>query len=401
MNRVWIIGLAIAALGVPAFDRGAAAEVFLLENGGRLVGELLNPDEVPRETYVIRTPGGGQVTLAGSQVKEVQRQRPEEVEYEKLRPRYPDTVEGQWELAEWCREQRLGSQREVHLERILELDPDHEPARRALGYSRHEGEWKTYEQIMKERGYVLYRGRWMLPQRVRLLEGEKDIKSEQGNWKANVSRWSGWLGTDKHQEAYGNFAKITDPNAVPALADALDDPRDEARIIYFETLARIGSPEAIAVLAQGALHDPIAEVRLTCLDHLEKGEHPEAVRYFIAGLKSKDNHEINRAGVALRRMGDRSAVGPLIESLVTVHEKRVAAGNPGQMSSTFGTGPGGSPSGLSVGGGPKIVRFPVRNQGVLDALVALTGVSFDYDVARWRMWYAAQKRHDDFDSRRN
>ena len=100
----------------------AEADVFVLANGGRVVGELLNPSQVPpRETYTIETPAGCRVTLSRSQVKERLRPRPAEIEYEKTRPRYPDTVEGQWALAEWCRENTLLSRRKIHLERIIEL----------------------------------------------------------------------------------------------------------------------------------------------------------------------------------------------------------------------------------------------------------------------------------------
>ena len=139
MNRI-SARLVTSIVFVLALRCSTVGEVFILRNGGRLVGELLNPDQVPRETYVIRTSSGGQITLPSSQVKDMQHQRPAEIEYEKMRPRYPDTIEGQWELAEWCREHTLLSQRKVHLERILELDPDHEQARRALKYGQYDGQ---------------------------------------------------------------------------------------------------------------------------------------------------------------------------------------------------------------------------------------------------------------------
>ena len=109
----------------------ASAEVFVLAGGGRLVGELVNRNESPRQKYVIQTADGATVTLDAAQVRKILRQRPEEAEYERICPTYPDTAAAQWELAEWCRQHTLLPQREVHLRRVIELDPEHVEARRA------------------------------------------------------------------------------------------------------------------------------------------------------------------------------------------------------------------------------------------------------------------------------
>ena len=116
---------------------------------------------------------------------------------------------------------------------------------------------------------------------------------------------------------------------------------------------------------------------------------------------------INLAGFALGRMKDPSAIGPLIDALVTVHKfKIVKPGGDNAMSSTFGTGPGGKGARrrheLSAGGGPTMIRQAIRNQAVLDALVALTGQNFNFDKQAWKYWYAAQKKpRDVLDARRD
>ena len=125
---------------------------FVLAGGGRVVGELVNADERPRTKYIIKTGSGGQVTLQKSQVKQLLHSRPELVEYEKLRPSYPDTVEDQWALSQWCLEKKLSAQRKKHLRRVIELQPDHAKARRILGYSLVDGKWTTQEERMTDRG---------------------------------------------------------------------------------------------------------------------------------------------------------------------------------------------------------------------------------------------------------
>ena len=49
----------------------ARAEEFLLRSGGRIVGELLNPDEHPRRQYVVQVAEGAKVTLDAAQVEKV------------------------------------------------------------------------------------------------------------------------------------------------------------------------------------------------------------------------------------------------------------------------------------------------------------------------------------------
>jgi hypothetical protein len=70
------------------------------------------------------------------------------------------------------------------------------------------------------------------------------------------------------------------------------------------------------------------------------------------------------------------------------------------MSLGFGSN-GGTSMGMG-GGGPKVVSMPVKNQAVLDALVAITGQNFGFEPKLWKNWAAAQKKPaDTLDARRN
>ena len=392
--------IAISTLLVLATGSAARGEVFVLTGGGRVEGEILNPDESPRRTYAIRTSHGARITLSAAQVKEVLRRRPEEVEYEKIRHRYPDTVEGHWAMSEWCRERHMLSAREKHLRRLLELDPNHEQARRALGYSRVGERWMTHEDRMLAEGYRRYKGRWRLPQEIELMEKQRQKESAEGDWKRDLKMWRDWLGTDKHRLAREKILAIDDPNAIKALAYALkEDGRDQARLLYVEALAGIGKQEANRILARLAMQDEVQEVRLTCLDYLRERQDREAVEYFIGRLESKNNTEINRAAQSLRYMKDATAVGPLISTLVTVHKYKITTGNPGQTSTTFGSSGGG---GMSAGSQTRIITQRRQNRDVLDALVALTGgMNFGFDVARWKAWYGTQVKRPDLNARRD
>ena len=366
------------------------AEIFELAGGGRVVGKLLNPKEVPRKQYVVQVSEGVTVTLEAKQVKRLLHTRPDEAEYERIRPTYPDTVEGQWKLAQWCLEHRLSVQREAHLRRVIELDPNHLEARRALGYSQVDGQWVTREEVMTKRGYVRYKGQWKLPQEVQLLEEKHKLQESQQAWFIKIKRWRGWLDSDRGSQGRANILAIKDSDATKALTMGLRDEENAAvRKLYIVALANIDTTASDMALAIAAIVDPVEEVRLTCLDYLEKKKRPEVVAYFVKRLRDKDNFTVNLAGLALGRMKDPSSIGPLIDALSTTHKfKVVTPGGEHGMSAGFGSGGGG----LSVGKKPKYIRRKITNQAVLDALVRITGCNFNFDERAWKYWYAAQKK---------
>jgi len=389
-----IVGLLTAA---------ARAEVFLLHNDGQIRGEVLNKDESPRKTYVVKTASGGQVTLTLAQIKQVLHQLPGEIEYDRIRSRFPDTVAGQWDLAQWCLKNHLSKQRKVHLERIIGIEPNHVEARRALGYTQIQGEWVTQEQRMTENGYVRYKGSWRLPQEVELMEKKSKDDLAAKEWVRKLKRWRDWLDNgNKSEQAKANIAGIKDPYAAKALARGVaEEERRDVKFLFIDSLARLRTPDALDALAKCSMEDPDEESRIRCLDRLVAEKYRAAVGLYVQRLKSKDNIMVNRAAVALSYMQDPSSIGPLIDALSTTHSYKVVKGQPGQMSSSFGTG-GGSPGGFSFGGGgTEIIKQKIANQPVLDALISLTKANFGFDTHAWKHWYAAQKKSSTVNIRRD
>ena len=373
-----LVGMPIIAAARPV--RGA---VFALANGGRIEGELLNPEENPRKTYVVRTDTGGVVTLTRAQVVGV---------LEKT----PRTVEEHWEVAEKCREWGLKDQRRHHLREILKLDPDHEGARRALGYGRTKDGWVKTDEWMTKQGYIRYGGAWRIPQDVLLEEAAKKAEKRQNAWKRKVKTWREAIvkRRGKQQEAIDAIRAIDDPAAAPALVAVLEDkeaPR-ELRLLAVEVLGRLRSPVAVGAFVKRAMDEADANLRDACLDQLAKFGTHQAVRAFERMLRSKDNQVVNRAAVCLAALGQPEATRALIDALFTKHTFLVQqGGGPGQLNLGFGSGPGGGGNTFGVGGRPKAVTQTIRNQHVLDALVALNpGVNFGFDVEAWKQWYIEQ-----------
>lgn len=380
------------------------ADIFVLTQGGQVVGELQNAGQTPQQSYAIKTPEGVVVTLAPSQVKQVLRPKPEEVEYQKVRSQYPDTAEGQWKLAEWCKERKLNAYRKAHLERAIELDPDHEPAHRALGHTKTDGKWTTQRDQLASQGLRFYQGRVRTQQEIDIEEEKQKTKVVEKDWVQKIDRILGRLASGQAEEARNALLAIRDATAVKGLTLGLRrNVYPQVRVLLAQTLAQIETHDAAMALAFSAIEDPVEEVRLTCLELLKKRKDPAAVEYFVGRLsvKKSNNAQINRAGVALKITDAKTAVGPLIDSLVTVHKIKNPNHNPGQMSTTFGSGGGGG-IGMGMGSGPKFFIQSVRNPEVLGALESLTGqAAFGYDLPAWRAWFAAQKTRPTPDIRRD
>jgi hypothetical protein len=389
----------IAVFVLPA--AAARADVFLLRDGGRIDGQWLNADEKPQTKFLIRTAGGATLTLEKDGVKQVVKRSPAEIEYETVRHQYPDTVAGHTALAQWCQEQKLSDQRKLHLERILELDPNNTAARSVLGFAKLGGQWRTREQHLSSMGKVQHKGEWMYPQEIEIVERKAEQTKHRLEWIANLKRWRDWLGGEKEGTGQANITSIRDPAALPAIIQMLEEEKVPAvRILYARAMANIGGYESQRILAEMSLYDMADDVRAICLELLTDQPQPAIANYFIQQLQSKDNAAINRAAYALARFKEPRAVGPLIDSLITRHKFAVTTGNSGGGMSATNSSMG---SGLSMGNSTKILQKDMQNQQVLDTLITLVNgeVNYQFNIEAWRQWYAGRKKSQFADARRS
>ena len=266
---------------------------------------------------------------------------------------------------------------------VIAAEPDGDVARRhaesmaAMGLVRHDGAWRT-------------------PQEIELAGRADRDAARQRDWTKRLER----LRRDAAQgdsAATEEIRGISDPLAVRALGTALHSDSDlRMRGLYVEALSRIPSPDAFAVLVATALDHADDETRIAAVERLAALGPPLAAPPLVAALASPDNARVNRAAEALGRLGEPAVVAALIGSLETKHVVVQGDGKPAGSTTVTFTPAGG---GLSMGGGPKPVAVMVRNDGVLEALVALTDQNFAWDAAAWRRWLAA-KECPDFDPRR-
>jgi hypothetical protein len=403
-TRFAVRSLALTLTASLLLAAGARADVFVLQEGGQVRGELINKNETPRKNYTIKTATGGHVLLSVDQVASVAKQSPAQLEYDRIRWQHADTVEDQWKLAEWCREKKLNKERKEPLARILELDPNHEDARHALNYRRIKGKWVNEREYMEGQGYIRHNGRWITQQEFELIGRDRKVELAQKEWLRKLKRWRDWLNDDeKAAEGRQNLLAIDDPHAAKGLANGMkNESVREVTLIYVEALAKIGAPNALDVLVVQSIENDDEEVRVACLDKIVRANYSGAVPAYVQKLKDNTNRTVNRAAEALGNMKDPSSVGPLIDALITTHKETFTPPNPGQMSTSFTGGVGGGPGGFSFGQ-PKeqIIQKRMANQSVLNALVTITKMNFNFDVVAWKAWFAAQRKPATLDARRD
>lgn len=368
-------------------------ETLHLRDGGRLTGKLekrpAEEDDEQKVNYILRLRDGGLVAVRASEVARCEDDSAVDLEYDQLLAAAEDTAEGHEKLARWCQEHELSQLKEFHYREVLRWDPNHAEARRVLGYRMVQGEWLKPEEAMQRQGLVRYRGQWRLPQEVAALEQQQQADKQQKAWNRNLTMWRDWIGGRRDAEAVEKIRAIKDPLAGPALAEAINrESRPEIRELLVDTLADLPTSYALETLVALALNDDDGEFRLRCVRHLRERGASGAVGAFARALSSPSNATINRAAVALGQMGDRRAVLPLIQSLVTEHSTIVQPTS--DIRPSFGSGPNGGFGGLSVGSKPTKITKRLENKSVLEALVALTDQNFLYDESSWRSWYIAQ-----------
>ena len=426
MFRLLLCGVACAALIASA----TRADYVVLKNGGELHGELqreagapVNPDRL-----TIKTLSGTLVTLAKDEVQSVVRRRLALEQYDMQVRLTPDTVDAQWSLAEWCREKSLTDQRNTHAQRVLELDPENVAAHRALGHIQHEGKWATRDEVMTSRGYVKYKGKYLLPQELELIQQEQRESEGEKEWYKKVNLWRAWLESDRadrQAEGLRGLQSIFDPLAVPALYKAFHNSQNEQeRTLYVSILTQIDSDKALAPLVAQSLQDVSSDLRQLAVRGVQRKDYSQAIPVYLKGLKHDLNIIVNRSAFALGEMGDETVIAALIDALVTKHKYRVTVNDPTQQTPGFSTNgtmvPGNAqppippdinlllatgqlPYGVQVqqilppGAGlmkakkTTVVEKDEENPSVLFALQRLTSQNFVFDERQWRTWYNAQK----------
>lgn len=424
----WLLSLWFAGLSLLA-SADLPADVVKLTDGGEIRGLVKFPAAKPRknqvtesEEVVVESLTGAEIVVAREQVAFITRRPRALEEYESLARRVADTIDGRWQLAEWCRQHGLTQPRKEQLQRILELDPEHKPAHYGLGHRRQGTTWTSpdeEEAQLLAAGYVRYKGRIITTLERDLLESNTTRHREQNDWRPKIRLWLGWLtgrNAPRRADAVANFRELRDPDAVPAIVDfLLGDANVEVRRLAVQTLAQFEGQPPIPALVRVALSDADPTLQTSAFGAFTAEQRAAAVPIIERALRDESNLIVRRAAILLGKCGVRQAIPSLVEALATSHKIRVpqapafavgfnrdgsqgnsSSGLPPDVEAALRTGqlPNGAVVDNSNVRTPPVkwvtVRVPLQNPEVLDALRTLSQQDFGYDQRAWRLWWQAQ-----------
>jgi len=412
------LGWALVAAG----PRLACADLVRLANGGQLRGEFnadADLDDAPE--VELRTLTGAVVIVERRHIASLEKRRLVLEEYESRAKSAPVTVDDQWELAQWCRENHLAAQRRTHLQNVVRLDPDHKLAHRLLGHVLRDRQWISKDDLLVSQGYVKYEGEFVTPQERDLLQQRDNQEGAEKNWHKQVRLWFLWStgrNPERRGEGLAQLQAIVDPDAIPGLAHFLGNHRDvKYRVMFVKILGQIPGERPVAALVLKSLLDADRTVRGDAFDAILPERYPFAVPFYVSGLGNDANDIVCRAASALGRIGDEHVVPQLIEALVTTHSYKVRVPTnegtysfnsdastsspndlllPAEIEKMLRTGQ--LANGVIVVQPQKQVRTKVitvkhnhQNAEVLSALTKLTGQTFGFDENVWRLWWSSQK----------
>jgi hypothetical protein len=428
----WLTRLGVAC-GVVALQlsicQPVRADLVKLLNGGEVRGRIVSGSTSGRsnsDAITLETVFGVTITVARADTKFLTMRPLVVEEYETLARHVPDTVPAHWDLSEWCRQQGLSKQRELHLLRVAELDPHHEKAQTALGRVWYEGAWVDRDEMMAERGYVKYKGRYVTVQELDLIQKTADELATEREWFQKLKLWYGWLNSrneDRYRQAVVALQQVDDPHAAPAIIRYLcEDKPKEMRVLGVAVLSKLAGSKGAGGLVKLSLFDPDGDIRYASLNGISESDFEFAQNSYVRELRNGLNPVVCRASAALARVGDQRAVAPLIDALVTSHRYQVQSNVPALQAysgstdgSSGGAGIGGVvlppdveialrtgqlPQGVAIAppiGGINVPRKMVTvtvdqaNQEALTTLQKLTGQNFGFDERTWRLWWAAEK----------
>jgi len=395
--RTLLLCFAVLVLSLPT---AWGTTTLLLKDGGTLEGELLNPDEISRKLYHIKTSEGLEIRLDAQLVDRIQaRQREALIEYNNIAPLTQNTIENHVAWARWCSEQQLADQARTHWQQVLELEPDHIDARRVLGYRQTQNGWESDQNRLENQGFVQDRGRWRTRHEADVVAFLENQRNAERDWQRTISTLYRRL---PNPQAEAELRSIYDPVAFVPIRDLLlNESNPHRRLMLLGILAQMPDARALQFVAGWSIRpEESDDIRRLCIEELQRRsrEMPEIRQHMIAVYRSalRSNAELPVIVLATRALGEirgHEAVPELIEALIFTRTETIQSPTP---TYTFGSGG----TGMGQGGKPTTRSVDEPNQEVLSVLVRLTGVNFDYNQPAWRNWYRQSYRSPTLNLRR-
>ena len=205
--------------------------------------------------------------------------------YEFQRAKTPDTAEDQLAMADWCANHKQSLREIAHLNRVIQLAPDHATARARLGFQRVGGTWVQSQDIWQG------------------MRDARKVTTSVNKWRPAFESIRKGLREDhprKQAAAEERLAEILTPENIPALEAVLATDSETCALVAVKTLKDMLGHEAATALTRQAVFSPWSTVRHAAALGLAKHPRDHYVPMMLAELSSPIESRIQTALVGGR-----------------------------------------------------------------------------------------------------
>ncbi|WP_231603685.1 HEAT repeat domain-containing protein [Neorhodopirellula pilleata] len=313
-------------------------------------------------------------------------------------------ADAQFELARWCKSQTLLHQYRFHLVRTIDIDPDHQLARAALGFVRDGNGWVSYELLRRSQGLVQdNKSRWVLPEVLAEREQSDSFDEASKLWIRDFRRLH-TRAARGDAEAIAEIQAIDDPIATAAIAGEFARSRSSRsdlrnlRLIYVRLLGKMRNGIAVKALVEAGVLETDALIREEALRLLTQYGASSAVASYLPLLQSNSAKQVKVAARALAFFPDPELAFEYIPALVTEEKTRTPVGSAGTNAAFGNNGVAGLSSGSQIVERTQAIRIPE----VLDLIKQIApGEDYGYDEKAWKKYFADLRNPPRRDLRRD
>jgi hypothetical protein len=198
--------------------------------------------------------------------------------YVAKRAEFGDSIEGHLEVANWCQKNGLREQERAHLFRVLDLNPEHAPARQRLGFVRAGNQWVSLEEMQAQQRSAAVQLEEFRRWQPKIVDLQKDL----------LAKASG-----RRRAAEERLAKINDASAITAIEAILCPTSPEVALQAVPAMAGIGDEQATLALARQSIYSVWPEVREACAKALVKRPFEQFVPLLLSSLYTPTEARVN------------------------------------------------------------------------------------------------------------
>ena len=305
--------LALSTLAALAFLGSAAADVVTTKDGLVLEGAVTKDKD---GGVSVRT-SGGDVRLAAADVASIVAGEGPRAAADQARKALAKTdATGHFRLALSLDAQGLPDLARLEYAAVLEAEPDHPAARRALGYEKVGDRWVSVAEARRQAGLVLYAGQWLLAAEVdRLARGKKRVVVR--NVPLVTAMKTAATTPALREAAEARIAQASPADRVEAARALLVYPDPNIRRFACHELEREGDESALRTLIAVSVRDSHPSVRAAAVRAAATFGNDDIAIPLVRALGSEHPALVANAASSLAVLGDVRAVGYLVKRIVS------------------------------------------------------------------------------------